>query len=67
MLGGHAILAVGYDDAKGRLIFRNSWGASWGRKGYGEMPYDYLTRRELSDDFWCIQSTASDLYALKKI
>ncbi|MEI7435611.1 MAG: C1 family peptidase [bacterium] len=67
MLGGHAILAVGYDDAKGRLIFRNSWGASWGQKGYGEMPYDYLTRRELSDDFWCIQSTASDLYALKKI
>jgi len=66
MLGGHAVMAVGYDDARGRLRFRNSWGEQWGQKGYGEMPYDYLTRRELSDDFWCIQSTASDLYALRK-
>ena len=61
--GGHAVLAVGYDDATERLLFRNSWGTGWGQKGYGELPYAYLVRRDLSDDFWCIQSTANDLYA----
>ncbi len=65
MQGGHAVLAVGYDDAKGTLLFRNSWGEEWGKKGYGELPYDYLTRRDLSDDFWCVQSTANDLYAAR--
>lgn len=63
--GGHAVLAVGYDDGKGTLLFRNSWGGGWGQKGYGELPYDYLTRRDLSDDFWCVQSTANDLYAAR--
>ena len=66
MLGGHAILAVGYDDAHRRLLFRNSWGAGWGRQGYGEMPYAYLETRSLSDDFWAIQETASNLYGLRR-
>lgn len=61
--GGHAVLAVGFDDVKESLIFRNSWGSAWGREGYGELPYGYLTRRDLSDDYWCIQTTASDVYA----
>ncbi len=56
MLGGHAVLAVGYRDRDRTLIFRNSWGAPWGDAGYGEIPYAYLESRELSDDFWCIQS-----------
>jgi len=64
--GGHAVLAVGYNDATQTLLFRNSWGESWGKKGYGELPYGYLTSRNLSDDFWCVQSTASDLYTLNK-
>jgi C1A family cysteine protease len=63
--GGHAVVAVGYDDARETLLFRNSWGKGWGRSGYGELPYGYLTRRDLSDDFWCVQATASDRYALK--
>jgi C1A family cysteine protease len=62
--GGHAVMAVGYDDASETLIFRNSWGESWGKKGYGLLPYGYLIDRNLSDDFWCIQSTESDRYAL---
>lgn len=41
-LGGHAILAVGYDNARRVFIFRNSWGAEWGDKGYGYLPYDYF-------------------------
>lgn len=64
MQGGHAVLAVGYDDKTKRLLFRNSWGEKWGKQGYGEMPYAYLTSRSLTDDFWCVQATASDRYAL---
>ncbi|MDO8722388.1 MAG: C1 family peptidase [Syntrophales bacterium] len=30
MLGGHAVLAVGYDDVAKRFTVRNSWGADWG-------------------------------------
>lgn len=54
-LGGHAVCAVGYDDAKKRFLARNSWGAAWGIKGYFWMPYAYLADRNLSDDFWTIR------------
>lgn len=54
-LGGHAVLAVGYDDAEQRFIVRNSWGRDWGMHGYFTMPYAYLTERGLSSDFWTIR------------
>lgn len=44
MVGGHAVLAVGYDNRRGVLIVRNSWGASWADGGYFYMPYDYVRR-----------------------
>ena len=55
VLGGHAVMAVGYDDAQQRIIVRNSWGTSWGQQGYFTMPYAYLTNHQLSSDFWTIQ------------
>ncbi len=52
ILGGHAILVVGYDDSKQMFITRNSWGPNWGLKGYFMMPYAYFTNTQLSDDWW---------------
>ena len=54
MIGGHAVLLVGYDDATGRFKFRNSWGPSWGTGGYGTIPYGYISNPNLSDDFWVL-------------
>ena len=56
LLGGHAVLAVGYDDRTQRFIVRNSWGEGWGTKGYCTMPYSYLTDRSLAQDFWAINA-----------
>ena len=55
-LGGHAILAVGYDDRQRRFTIRNSWGSNWGLKGYFTIPYDYVIDENLADDFWTIRS-----------
>jgi C1A family cysteine protease len=66
--GGHAMTAVGYDDAKpitnsepdekattGALLVRNSWGSAWGEHGYGWVPYDYVLRG-LAVDWWALIS-----------
>jgi C1A family cysteine protease len=57
VVGGHAVMAVGYDDSQTRLIVRNSWGDGWGMKGYFTIPYAYITDSNLADDFWTIRST----------
>jgi C1A family cysteine protease len=56
MIGGHAVVAVGYDDAKRVFICRNSWGDQWGDKGYFYMPYAYLLDNNLSDDLWTVRA-----------
>ena len=53
-LGGHAVLAVGYEDTKQAVIVRNSWGTSWGLKGYFYMPYAYISNPNLATDMWAI-------------
>jgi len=50
ILGGHAVIAVGYDDKKQFVIMRNSWGDSWGDKGYFYMPYEVF--EYLIMDMW---------------
>ena len=54
--GGHAVLAVGYDDSTARFTIQNSWGPAVGDHGYYYMPYQYLTTTQLSDDFWTVRS-----------
>jgi len=61
----HALVAVGYDDAKtirnpmdgrtttGALRIRNSWGAAWGEGGYGWFPYEAV-RGGLTSDWWSL-------------
>ncbi len=54
-VGGHAVLAVGYDDGRNVFIVRNSWGTAWGAAGYCFMPYAYLLDDNLATDFWTIR------------
>jgi C1A family cysteine protease len=53
LLGGHAILITGYDDSRQRFTFENSWGASWGRGGFGTVPYAYMAGQ--SSDPWTLR------------
>jgi C1A family cysteine protease len=66
VLGGHAIVAAGYDDARvvtnpngstttGALLIRNSWSETWGEGGYGWLPYEYVLQN-LAEDFWAMTS-----------
>ncbi len=65
VVGGHAVVAVGYDDrlkiptsggtatTTGALLIRNSWGKDWGEKGYGHLPYAYILQG-LAIDWWSL-------------
>jgi C1A family cysteine protease len=54
--GGHAALAVGYDNATALFKFRNSWGTSAGENGYFYIPYSYLLDASIASDFWVINA-----------
>jgi len=69
--GGHAVVAVGYDDQKkidkdtGAILIRNSWSTEWGVAGYGWLPYSYV-EAGLAVDFWSLiesKFTDTDLFA----
>src|SRR5450759_2545817 len=54
-VGGHAVIAVGYDDTSQAFLVRNSWGAGWGMAGYFSLPYTYLVQPGLASDLWTIR------------
>ena len=56
VLGGHAVLLVGYNNNTQRFIVKNSWGPGWGDKGYFYMPYQVIQNTSMSGDFWVIKN-----------
>lgn len=58
LVGGHAVMAMGYNDAEKRFLVKNSWGTGWGLSGnlsgYFTIPYDYMTDPNLASDFWTV-------------
>jgi C1A family cysteine protease len=57
LLGGHALVLVGYNHPAQTLLFRNSWGTGWGQSGYATIPYAYITDPNL----------CSELYVLRRL
>ena len=55
LLGGHAITICGYDRRNRIFHVRNSWGQKWGNKGYGTIPFDYLTNPNLAMDAFVLR------------
>ena len=55
LLGGHAVMACGYSDAKKAMLVRNSWGPDWGLKGCFWMPFAVIANTNMCDDFWTIR------------
>ncbi|KAJ9653919.1 hypothetical protein H2198_006970 [Neophaeococcomyces mojaviensis] len=63
--GGHAVLAIGFHDAKQRILCQNSWGAgpsvSWGGgKGVFWLGYNWIRDYEATADFWMMRLLVSD-------
>lgn len=59
LLGGHAVLLVGYDKTRQVYIVRNSWGSNWGDRGYFYMPFQVIQNTGMSSDFWIIKSVTN--------
>lgn len=56
VIGGHAVLCVGYDNETKMFKVRNSWGKDWGKGGYFFVPYEYMMNKNLTSDLWTITS-----------
>jgi hypothetical protein len=59
ILGGHAVLLVGYDKTRQVYIARNSWGTSWGDSGYFYIPFQVIQNSSMSGDFWTIKTVVN--------
>lgn len=64
VIGGHCTWLCGYNlnkaypGGKGMALAMNSWGTSWGQKGFFWIPLAYLTNGNLCDDFWTFRKVA---------
>lgn len=69
-MGGHCVVIDGWDDnlshtykngktLTGFFRFINSWGDSWGDKGYGYLPFDYFTFRDENGMSFFMEAWAS--------
>jgi len=58
-VGDHAICIVGYDDAGGYWICKNSWGPGWGENGWFKIGYGECGIGN-SFAFYSVQFTADD-------
>ncbi len=54
LLGGHCVFMIGFDDTTRKFTCVNSWGASWGNRGFFTIPYEYLLDPSLAADFCCL-------------
>ena len=50
-VGGHAMVFCGYEAGSCRLI--NSWGKSWGDRGYADVPWDFVA--DGARDVWVVE------------
>jgi len=53
--GSHCMTMIGYNNNTQQFICANSWGKSWGNKGYCYIPYNYLLNPNLASDFCFVQ------------
>lgn len=54
----HAMVICGYSDENKVFVVRNSWGTSFGDKGYCFMPYSYITDEHLTNQACIITGTS---------
>ncbi len=65
LLGGHCIILVGFDDNTRYFKFINSWGNKWGDNGFGYLPYEYITNKYLSDEFYILKQVTNPIINLE--
>ncbi len=59
VIGGHCVCIVGYDDAQGCWIAKNSWGPGWGETGYFRISYGSAG---IDAEMWGINSAITSPY-----
>lgn len=59
IIGRHAVLLCGYDDAADMFLVQNCWGPSWGDGGFGYLPYDLVRTGQARNSYTVIPSCSA--------